>query len=123
MAKLLIILLLSLLFINTATFLVVLSGDSEPREAAETEKKPDPAEVLNPEIQKIGQKVDGLGKELRSISAAQKIQLSGITRKVQTLEAAIKALSEPAEEEGPAENTGNREFKESRVPAAGKGGG
>ncbi|MFP6738753.1 MAG: hypothetical protein VCD34_08430 [Planctomycetota bacterium] len=120
MAKLLIILLLSTLFINTATFLVVLSDDPGGQEAVETVEKPDPAAVLKPEIQKIGKQVESLSRELRTISASQKSQLSGISKKVQTLEATVKALSEPVEGEEPAENTGNREFKESRAPADGK---
>lgn len=120
MAKLLIILLLSTLFINTATFLVVLSDDPGGQEAVETEEKPDPAAVLKPEIQKIGKQVEFLGSELKMISASQKSTLSGISKKVQALEAAVKALSEPVDEEQPAENTGAREFKESRVPADGK---
>ena len=120
MAKLLIILLLSILFINTATFLVVLSDDPGAQEAQEGEAKPDPAAVLKPEIQKIGSQVGSMGKELRAISTSQKSQLSAISRKVQSLEAAVKALSEPVEKGEPAENTGDREFKESRAPAAGK---
>ncbi len=120
MAKLLIILLLSTLFINTATFLVVLSEDPGAQEAAAGEAKPDPGAVLKPEIQRIGRQVESLGKELRTISASQKSQLSGISRKVQGLEAAVKALSEPVESGQPAENTGDREFKESRAPAKGK---
>ena len=120
MAKLLIILLLSTLFINTAPFLVVLSEDPGAQEAAETEKKPDPAAVLKPEIQRIGKQVQLLGSELKMISASQKSTLSGISKKVQTLETAVKALSEPVGEEQPAENTGAREFKESRLPAAEK---
>ena len=54
------------------------------------------------------------------ISASQKSTLSGISKKVQTLETAVKALSGPVGEEQPAENTGAREFKESRLPAAEK---
>jgi len=116
MAKLLIILLLSTLFINTATFLVVLSEDPASQETAETKEKPDPAAVLKPEIQRITKQVESLGRELKTISASQKNQLSGINRKMQTLEASIKALAEPVEAGGPPENTGNREFKESRIP-------
>ncbi len=120
MAKLLIILLLSTLFINTATFLVVLSEDPGAQEAAAGEAKPDPGAVLKPEIQKIGSQVGSMGKELRAISTSQKSQLSAISSKVQSLEAAVKALSEPVESGQPAENTGDREFKESRAPAKGK---
>ena len=120
MAKLLIILLLSTLFINTATFLVVLSEDPGAEEAAESKEKPDPAAVLKPEIQRIGKQVTSLSSELKMISASQKSTLSGISKKVQTLEAAVKALSEPVGEDQPAENTGAREFKESRLPAAEK---
>ncbi len=120
MAKLLVILLLSVLFINTVTLLVVLSEAPGAQEAAETEEKPDPAVVLKPEIQRIGKQVGSLGSELKMISAAQKSTLSGISKKVQALEAAVKALSEPVNEDQPAENTGAREFKESRLPAAEK---
>ena len=120
MAKLLLILLLSTLFINTATFLVVLSDDPESIEEPGKEKKPDPVGILKPQNETILKAIGGLRTELNDLSNSQKIQLSGITQKMQTLEAAVKALSEPLEEEEPAENTGGREFKKSRLPADGK---
>ena len=115
MAKLLIILVLSTLFISTVTFVLVIEGSAEPQKASQTEKKPDPAAVLGPQLKGISTAVTRLSSDLGKLNSSLKLQLTQLGSRVKALDARVKALSEPVEEE-PAENTGDRKFEASEAP-------
>ena len=115
MAKLLIILVLSTLFISTVTFVLVIEGSAEPQEASKAEKKPDPVAVLGPQLKGISTAVTGLSSDLGKLKSSLKLQLTQLDRRVEALDARVKARSEPVEEE-PAENTGDRKFEASEAP-------
>ncbi len=118
MAKLLIILVLSTLFISTVTFVLVIEGSAEPQEASQAEKKPDPAAVLGPQLKGISTAVTSLSSELKKINSSLeslKSQLTQLDRGVKALDARVTALSEPVEEE-PVENTGDQKFEASEAP-------
>jgi len=116
MAKLLIVLILSTLFISTVTFILVLFPDAEPQEAPQAEKGPNPVAVLGPQIQGVSVSVKKIGSDLNRLSISLKDQLTELDRRVKALDSKVKALSEPREEE-PAENTGDRKFEASEAPA------
>ena len=115
MAKLLIFLVLSTLFISTVTFVLVIEGSAEPQKASSTEKKPDPVAVLGPQLRGISTAVTGLSSDLGKLSSSLKLQLNQLGKQVRDLDARVKALAEPVEEE-PAENTGDRKFESSEAP-------
>ncbi len=115
MAKLLIILVLSTLFISTVTFVLVIEGSAEPQEASQAEKKPDPAAVLEPQLKGISTAVTRLSSDLAKLSSSLNRQLTQLDRGVKALDARLTALSEPVEEE-PAENTGDQKFEASEAP-------
>ena len=115
MAKLLIILVLSTLFISTVTFVLVIDGRAEPQKASQAEKKPDPAAVLGPQFKGISTAVAKLNSDLTRLNSALKLQLTQLDSRVRALDARVKTLSEPVEEE-PAENTGDRKFEASEAP-------
>ena len=114
MAKLLIILVLSTLFISTVTFVLVIEGSAEPQKASQAEKKPDPAAVLGPQLKGISTAVTRLSSDLGKLNSSLKLQLTRLDSRVKALDARVKALSEPVEEE-PAENTGGRKFEASEA--------
>ncbi len=115
MAKFLIILVLSTLFISTVTFVLVIEGSEEPQKASQTEKRPDPAAVLGPQLKGISTAVTRLSSDLGKLNSSLKLQLTQLDRRVEALDARVKALSEPVEEE-PEENTGDRKFDSSEAP-------
>ena len=114
MAKLLIILVLSTLFISTVTFVLVIEGSAEPQKASQTEKKPDPVAVLVPQLKGISTAVTGLSSDLGKLKSSLKLQLTQLDSRVKALDARVKALSEPVEEE-PAENAGGRKVEASEA--------
>jgi len=116
MAKLLIILVLSTLFISTLTFFVVLGPDEEPEKPSVEKKGPDPVAVLEPKIERLSKVVNKISTDLTRITGTLKLQLNQIDSKVKALDSKVKALAEPVEQE-PAENTGDRKFNASGVPA------
>ena len=113
MAKLLIVLILSTLFISTVTFILVLSPDAAPQ----AEKGPNPVAVLGPQIQGVSVSVKKIGSDLSRLSTSLKAQLTELDSRVKALDSKVKALSEPIEEE-PAENTGDRKFEASEASEA-----
>ncbi|MFP6631421.1 MAG: hypothetical protein VCD16_02150 [Planctomycetota bacterium] len=115
MAKLLIILVLSTLFISTVTFVLVIEGSAEPQKASQAEKKPDPAAVLGPQLKSISTAVTRLSSDLGKLDNSLQRQLTQLDNRVKALDARVKTLSEPVEEE-PAENTGGRKFETSEAP-------
>ncbi len=115
MAKLLIILVLSTLFISTVTFVLVIEGSGEPKKAAPAEIKPDPVAVLGPELKGVSSAVKKLSTDLTRINISLKSQLSQLDTRVKALDDRLQALTEPVEEE-PAENTGDRKFDASEAP-------
>ena len=115
MAKLLIILVLSTLFISTVTFVLVIVASAEPQKASQAEKKPDPAAVLGPQLRGVSTAVTTLSSDLGKLNSSLKLQLTQLDSRVKALDARVKALSEPVEEE-PEENTGDRKFKASEEP-------
>ncbi|MEE3298199.1 MAG: hypothetical protein VX250_12500 [Planctomycetota bacterium] len=115
MAKLLIILVLSTLFISTVTFVLVIEGSAEPQKASQAEKKPDPAAVLGPQLRGVSTAVTKLSSDLARFNSSLKLQLNRLDSRVKDLDARVKALSEPVEEE-PEENTGDRKFEASEEP-------
>ena len=117
MAKLLIVLILSTLFISTVTFILVLFPDAEPQEAPQAEKGPNPVAVLGPQIQGVSVSVKKIGSDLSRLSTSLKAQLTELDSRVKALDSKGKALSEPIEEE-PAENTGDRKFEASEASEA-----
>ena len=72
MAKLLIVLILSTLFISTVTFILVLFPDAEPQEAPQAEKGPNPVAVLGPQIQDVSVSVKKIGSDLSRLSTSLK---------------------------------------------------
>ncbi len=115
MAKLLIILVLSTLFISTVTFVLVIEGSAEPQKASQAEKKPDLAAVLGPQLRGVSTAVAKLSSDLGKLNSSLKLQLTQLDSRVKALDARVKALSEPVEEE-PEENTGDRKFEASEEP-------
>ena len=113
MAKLLIVLILSTLFISTVTLILVLF----PQEAPPTEKGPNPVAVLGPQIQGVSVSVKKIGSDLSRLRTSLKAQLTELDSRVKALDSKVKALSEPIEEE-PAENTGDRKFEASEASEA-----
>ena len=116
MAKLLIVLVLSTLFISTVTFILVLSPDAAPQEAPQAEKGPNPVAVLGPQIQDVSKSVKKIDSDLSRLSKSLKDRLTELDNHVKALDSKVKALSDPIEEE-PAENTGDRKFEASEAPA------
>ena len=116
MAKLLIVLVLSTLFISTVTFILVLSPDAVPQEAPQAEKGPNPVAVLGPQIQDVSKSVKKIDSDLSRLSKSLKDRLTELDNRVKALDSKVKALSDPIEEE-PAENTGDRKFEASEAPA------
>jgi len=116
MAKLLIVLVLSTLFISTVTFILVLSPDAAPQEAPQAEKGPNPVAVLGPQIQDVSESVKKIDSDLSRLSKSLKDRLTELDNHVKALDSKVKALSDPIEEE-PAENTGDRKFEASEAPA------
>ncbi len=117
MAKLLIVLILSTLFISTVTFILVLFPDAEPQEVPQAEKGPNPVAVLGPQIQGVSVSVKKIGSDLSRLSTSLKAQLTELDSRVKALDSKVTALSEPIEEE-PAENTGDRKFEASEASEA-----
>ena len=115
MAKLLIILVLSTLFISTVTFVLVIEGSAEPQEASQAEKKPDPAAVLGPQLKSISTAVTKLISDLGNLDSSLQRQLTQLDNRVKALDARVKTLSAPVEE-APAENTGDQKFEASEAP-------
>ena len=115
MAKLLIILVLSTLFISTVTFVLVIEGSAEPQKASQAEKKPDPAAVLGPQLRGVSTAVTKLSSDLGKLNSSLKLQLTQLDSRVKALDARVKALAEPVEEE-PEENTGDQKFEASEEP-------
>ena len=116
MAKLLIILVLSTLFISTVTFYLVIQGSEEPKKASPAEIRPDPVAVLGPDIKRVSTAVTKLTSDLDRLGNSLKSQLRQLDTRVKELDARVQALTEPVEEE-PAENTGARKFDASEAPA------
>ena len=82
MAKLLIILVLSTLFISTVTFLLVIEGSEEPQKASQAEKRPDPAAVLGPQLKSISAAVTRLSSDLGKLNSSLKLQLTQLDSRV-----------------------------------------
>ena len=87
MAKLLIILVLSTLFISTVTFVLVIEGSAEPQKASQAEKKPDPAAVLGPQLRGVSPAVTKLSSDLGKLNSSLKLQLTQLDSRVKALDA------------------------------------
>ena len=92
MAKLLIVLVLSTLFISTVTFILVLSPDAAPQEAPQGEKGPNPVAVLGPQIQDVSKSVKKIDSDLSRLSKSLKDRLTELDNRVKALDSKVKAL-------------------------------